>query len=259
MKLLKVKVVTLSLLSVLAINAQADQKDFTILHTRGTTISETPCMMTFARKMTPGEIESKNKTSCYGLVLQEATVKFEDGRTAVIDNLLIGNFVKKISGSMLPESRECMEKYAQFFDLKFNPNVKGPIQHDLLGAELILPENFTIQETGEGYATAVNGHRDIHLESGNKYLNHLAGFTNDIVNDGAKLIGSKDGFGIKKGHDYQCWSSAVQRTVEVDESKYDQDLDGRILSDSRKAASNIGRKTLDVVETGFSRLFVREK
>ena len=133
------------------------------------------------------------------------------------------------------------------------------ISQDVLGSELLLPENFTIQQTGDGYATAVNGHRDINLRSGNKYLRHITEFTNDVVNDGAKLIGSKDGFAIKRGSEYQCWSSAVQRTVEVDEEKYQQDLDGRVLQDSRKAASNIGRKTIDALETGWNRVFATQR
>lgn len=241
-------------------SAQADQNDFTILHTRGTAISETPCVMSIMRSMTPGELESKNKTSCYGLVLKEATIKFEDGRVVTVDNLVIGNFMKKISGSAFPESKECMQKYAQLFDLKFNPGATSVdvVDKDLLGAELLLPENFTVKQAGDGYVSAVNGHRDINLRSSNKYLDHLAKFTTDVVNDGAKLIGSKDGFGIRKGNEYKCWSSAVQRTVEIDEHKYDQDLDGRVLSDSRKAAGNIGSKAWNAVETGWNNLIIRK-
>lgn len=256
MKLLKVKVAALSILTVLTMSAQADQNDFIIQNSKGTAISETPCVRSFMRNMTPGELESKNKTSCYGIVLKEATVKFEDGRVAQIDNLVIGHFMKKISGTAFPESKECMEKYARLFDAKFNPSAEE-LSQELSGAELLLPENFTIKESGPGYATAVNGHRDINLQSSNKYLGHLARLTTDVVNDSAKLIGSKDGFAIRKGDDYQCWSSAEQRTVEIDEGKYDQELDGRILQDSRKAASNVGRKTWNAVETGWNNLVNR--
>ncbi|MCR9204684.1 MAG: hypothetical protein NXH75_08915, partial [Halobacteriovoraceae bacterium] len=146
MKLLKVKVAALSILSVLTMSAQADQNDFVIQHTKGTAISDTPCVMSIMRNMTPGELESKKKTSCYGIVLKEATVKFEDGRVAKIDNLVIGTFMKKISGSAFPESKECMEKYAKLFDTKFNPASTQSVDQELLGAELLLPENFTIKE-----------------------------------------------------------------------------------------------------------------
>lgn len=221
------------LLSLSSVNAQ---EKFTIEKADSVQVYDEDCIFTMGKELTTGELERLEPHKCHGLKIKNATIKMENGEVQTIPELEIGNFQKKVTGNLKPEKRECMEMYAQ------------ELESQLLGKEssskyrLSLPETFSIHKKGKGHMRAVSSHRDIDLESNNDFLNHLAQATNILVNKTNEAVGSRSGFSLRDGAKVKCWSTAMTSEIKVNDEKYQAELDGNILNDSRNYFRNLWRQ-----------------
>lgn len=251
LKLSNVHVVAgLTLFLMFSVNAE---EKFTIEKADRVEVYEENCVFTMGKELTTGELERLEPHTCHGLKILNATIKMEDGEIRNIPELEIGNFQKKVTGNLKPEKRECMDMYAK------------ELENKLLGMKsnsefkLSLPETFSIHKTDleKGKMRAVSSHRDIDLESKNEFFNHLAQATNILVNKTNEAVGSRSGFSLRDGAKVKCWSTAMSSELKVNDEKYNAELDGNILNDSRNYFRNLWRqgrdKTGEVINNVTSR------
>ncbi len=223
---------------------------------------EAPCHFALTSVMTSEEAESYKDQKCYGLKIKNAEVIASDGSIKTIENFEIPTLKKRVTASIMRESKECVDLYASKMNVLFDYQAKSGKQLDFgkrlkiqesykpnLVSEVKIPVHYTVTTLADGSIAAEPSVKSIELESENKVLNSLNSVVNKVVNKSAEITDVREGFGItqkKNGDQYDaCSSVAFEREVEIDDDKYAQNLDGSILNDSRKYLGNVWKKTVN--------------
>ncbi len=222
---------------------------------------ETPCHFALSSVMTSEEMESYRDQKCYGLKVKNAQVQTYDGQVRTIESFELPALKKRITASIVRESKECVDKYADKMNLLFDYQAKNEKQLDFgkkltiqesygpnMRSEVKIPLHYTIRTQADGKLVAEPSVKSIELESDNRVLNSLNSVVNKVVNKSAEITDVREGFGISQTRNGElfdsCSSVAIEREVEIDDEKYAQNLDGSVVNDSRKYLGNLWKKTV---------------
>lgn len=222
---------------------------------------EIPCHFSFSKVMTSEEAESYKDQKCFGLRIKDAEVVGEDGSIKKIESFEMPSLMKRVTASVVRESRECVDMYASKMNLLFDYQRSSGKQLDFgkrlkiqesykpnLVSEVKIPTHYTVETLEDGRIIAQPSVKSIELQSENRVLNSLNSVVNKVVNKTAEVTDVREGFGIsqkKNGEQFDaCSSVAVEREVQIDDEKYAQNLDGSVVNDSRKYLGNIWKKTV---------------